>query len=241
MKNAIKHLLAAALLSLPLASPAAAETVRHPVVVELFTSQGCNSCPPAEAYLNELAERKDVIALEFHVDYWDYIGWRDPFASNEYTRRQKTYAANMGGRYVYTPQMVINGTAHEVGSRRDLVEGQIDAALAHKAEGRPALALSHGDGGFTIKITGPEDAGAYDLVMVTFDEKHVTEVTRGENSGKQLVNAHVVRSMKTLASWDGGDTSHTFKLPTAAGDGGCAVLLQRKGGGPIIAAAALDF
>ena len=91
------------------------------VVVELFTSQGCSSCPPAEAFLGELATRPNVVALEFHVDYWDYIGWQDPFGSPAYTKRQRGYSASMGTPYVYTPQMVIQGRIHEVGSKLHLV------------------------------------------------------------------------------------------------------------------------
>ncbi|HEV8025928.1 MAG TPA: DUF1223 domain-containing protein, partial [Stellaceae bacterium] len=92
-----------------------------PVVVELFTSQGCSTCPPADAYLGELASRPGVIALAFHVDYWNYIGWTDPFASKAATDRQRSYAKQLGLRYVYTPQMVINGTMEGVGSGREAI------------------------------------------------------------------------------------------------------------------------
>src|SRR5215831_6029686 len=98
-------------------APAAvrAEDATRLTVVELFTSQGCSSCPPADAYLGELAGRSDVIALAFHVDYWNYIGWMDPFSSKHMTQRQKDYQRTLNQRYVYTPEMVVNGTAHEVG------------------------------------------------------------------------------------------------------------------------------
>src|SRR5438105_11263765 len=99
-----------------LGSTAATAGAQAPVVIELFTSQGCESCPPADAYLGELARRADVVALAFHVDYWDYIGWKDPYASSAATARQRGYAAALGARVVYTPQMVIQGAAHEVGS-----------------------------------------------------------------------------------------------------------------------------
>src|SRR5690242_14224748 len=103
-----------------------------PVVVELFTSQGCSSCPPADAYLAELAARRDVLALSIHVDYWNYIGWTDPFASREATQRQKEYARNLGQKYVYTPEIVVDGAAHEVGSDREGCERLIAAAKARK-------------------------------------------------------------------------------------------------------------
>src|SRR5689334_6685490 len=98
-----------------------------PVVVELFTSQGCSSCPPADAYLGELAKRTDVLALAFHVDYWNYIGWTDPFAAKWATQRQKDYGNSLAQRYVYTPEIVVGGAAHEVGSNRDAIERLIAA------------------------------------------------------------------------------------------------------------------
>src|SRR5277367_5521376 len=108
-------------LALMLSSVAQAGETR-PVVVELFTSQGCNSCPPADAYLGELAKRPDVLALSLHVDYWDYIGWRDPFAQHAFTLRQRDYSHALSERYVYTPQMVINGQLQGVGSQRGDIE-----------------------------------------------------------------------------------------------------------------------
>ena len=123
--------------------PVAADT-GSPVVVELYTSQGCSSCPPAEAFLGELAKRPNVIALEFHIDYWDYIGWKDPFASPDYTARQRAYSARMGERYVYTPQMLIQGQTHEVGSKRYLVEKKI-ALIRDNASPGPEVVLKKVD------------------------------------------------------------------------------------------------
>ncbi|HLJ64950.1 MAG TPA: DUF1223 domain-containing protein, partial [Stellaceae bacterium] len=117
------------------ATLAATPTLTHagdkpPVVVELFTSQGCNSCPPADAYLGELAARPDVLALSFHVDYWDYIGWTDPYSSKQATQRQRAYSHQMALRYIYTPQMVVNGTSEGVGSERQTIERLITSAAA---------------------------------------------------------------------------------------------------------------
>src|SRR3546814_8056233 len=138
----MKALLAAALLAVTLTAPlqAAEDSAQHPVVVELFTSQGCSSCPPAEAYLADLAARKDVIALEYHVDYWDFIGWKDLFAKPEFTARQHSYVEALGGREVYTPQLVIAGATHEVGSHRDEVERQI-VKLRRDVDEGPAVPL----------------------------------------------------------------------------------------------------
>ncbi|MBT5374998.1 MAG: DUF1223 domain-containing protein, partial [Rhodospirillaceae bacterium] len=124
MQNIFKYLSAAffligAGLFFPTASVRAESPA--PVVVELFTSQGCSSCPPADAFLNDLSRRDDVIALSLHVDYWDYIGWEDPFATPESTNRQRRYAPVLAARSIYTPQMVIDGAAHEVGSKRKAI------------------------------------------------------------------------------------------------------------------------
>src|SRR5689334_7353524 len=114
---------------------------RRPVVVELFTSQGCNSCPPADAFLGELAARPDVLALSLHVDYWDYIGWKDPFAQRAYTERQRSYSRALNQRFVYTPQMVIDGTLQGVGSETATINKLIEKARKLDAGG-PTLSVS---------------------------------------------------------------------------------------------------
>jgi len=135
MQNVFKYLLAASsLIGIALFLPIASSRAESPppVVVELFTSQGCSSCPPADAFLNDLSRRDDVIALSLHVDYWDYIGWEDPFATPESTNRQRRYAPVLVERSVYTPQMVIDGAAHEVGSKRKAVTRLINSAAKAK-------------------------------------------------------------------------------------------------------------
>lgn len=211
-------------------------------VVELFTSQGCSSCPPAEAYLGELAARDDVIALEFHVDYWDYIGWKDRFAQSGFTERQKAYSRRLGSRYVYTPQMVIGGAAHVVGSDRVAVENEIVARRRARDDGGagPKVALSHGSDGVQITVTGRADQ-PYDVVMAVFDRSHETRVTRGENAGMSLTNANVVRSLERIGVWEGGTLVMTVPLDQVMARGGCAVLLQTPEFGPIVAASSLIF
>ena len=212
----------------------------RPVVVELFTSQGCSSCPPAEAFLGDLAERDGVIALEFHIDYWDFIGWKDPFAKREFTDRQKGYVRSLGARYVYTPQMVIGGAVHEVGSRRTLVERRIRAERAKTMFG-PKLEVRKRDGSIVATIGSGQAAGEYDVLFVTFDKPHVTKVKRGENRGMTLTNANVVRDYEHVGTWSG--TAIEIEIPVAGrpGDGGCAVIVQKRGFGQIIAAATLPF
>jgi len=212
------------------------------VVVELFTSQGCSSCPPAEQYLGELALRDDVLALEYHVDYWDYIGWKDEFAQAAFTQRQRRYSRRLGSRYVYTPQIVIGGAAHEVGSNRVAVENQMvkqrrERENAHMA---PHVALQHVDGRLLITVEG-QTTSAYDILLATFDGSHETKVTRGENAGRTLVNSNVVRTLDVVGEWRGGPMQLELSLSDLPGDAGCAILLQEPDGGRIVAAGRLMF
>jgi hypothetical protein len=219
----------------------ASGTVSSPVVVELFTSQGCSSCPPAEAFLADLAKRRDVIALEFHVNYWDYIGWKDPFAKREYTDRQRSYVRALGGRNLYTPQMVIAGQDHVVGSSR----GQVNNVIKRYSGANPAapkLQLSKpAKGKLRVDIGAGAADGTYDILFITYDKPHHTEVARGENEGHKLVNANVVRSIKRVGQWRGAAMETEITVGPKPGNGGCAVIIQKAGHGPIIAAAQLPF
>jgi hypothetical protein len=228
-------LLAASLLTMP----AAAET-KSPVVVELFTSQGCSSCPPAEAFLGELAKRPDVLALELHVDYWDYIGWKDPFGSPTYVERQRAYGASLGERYVYTPQMVINGQTHEVGSKRYLVEKKIALVRDSSVPG-PDVKLERVEDSVRVRISGDKSVGPYDIFFVTFDAKHETKVLRGENRGETLVNTNIVRAWDRVGQWLGEPVDLMVSLAGKKGDGGCAVIVQAANHGPIVAASMLPY
>jgi len=212
-----------------------------PVVVELFTSQGCSSCPPAEAFLSELAPRKDVIALEFHIDYWDYIGWKDSFAKPAFTKRQKGYVSSLKGRYSYTPQMVINGKVDIVGSHRDEVESLIERYRTEDAGG-PAVKIKRD--GDAVEVSVGADArqsAAYDVMLFTFDKPHTTEVRRGENRGRMLTNANVVREAIALGTWSGKAATYKTSLAGIDGDGGCAVLVQKQDLGPVLAAAKISY
>lgn len=223
---------------------AAESPAAPPVVVELFTSQGCASCPPADAYLGELAARKDVIALAYHVDYWNYIGWTDPFASHEMTARQKAYARSLNQRYVYTPEMVIDGAHHEVGSDREAIEHLIAAARKAQSAG-PAVALSLKNETLAVHVAAVNrpDPGEAAVWLVKFDREHTTRVVHGENRGHTLTDYQVVRTLHRLATWSGAALDLTVDLRSSGpGDGGCAVLVQGEdGAGPIIAAAMIDY
>ena len=224
-------------------APAFAESdaAMPPVVVELFTSQGCNSCPPAEAFLNELADEEGIIALELHVDYWDYIGWADPFANPEITQRQRDYASELALRYVYTPQMVIDGRHNVVGSHRQ----QVRAAIGQSTlRGKPlAVEFTDEDGGKVVIPAGHSPDDGATVWLAIYDGLHETEVKRGENRGKTLKNRHVVRELEELAVWTGERLEIPVDLARVAalGRAGCAILVQQGRTGPIIGAAAMPL
>ncbi len=209
-----------------------------PIVVELYTSQGCSSCPPADELLGELAGHPGVIALSMHVDYWDYIGWKDPYADPQLTARQRDYARNLGLRYVYTPQMVIDGRHDVAGLRRGRVLETIE-----KAGRQPKpVAVKFEDG--KIVISGGENPpGGATVWLAAFDGKHQTEIPRGENAGRTLEYHHVVREMTKLGTWRGGAMEIDFDMAAAAAEGrdGCAVIIQQGKGGPILGAAILTL
>ena len=208
-------------------------------VVELYTSQGCSSCPPADAYLGKLAARDDVLALSLHVDYWDYIGWKDPYANPEHTIRQRTFAVKFSQRYVYTPQMVVQGAFQIVGSHVQDIEEAI--AKAKSLEYVP-LKLTDNQGTFSVEI--PQQRGQQDkgedirVFAVFFDKLHQTEIKRGENAGQQLANYNVVRSFEEIGTWNGGAQTIIFINKKALGDSS-AVILQSYLSGKILGAARL--
>ncbi len=238
-------LAAAVLLSLawPLASrPAAAEpAAASPVVVELFTSQGCSSCPPADDLLAELAGRPGVVALSLHVDYWDYIGWKDPYASPQYTARQQRYAEALNLRYVYTPQIVVDGRANVVGSRRAEVLEAIEAAATR--DRTIDITFSTRNGGTVIIPEGAAPAEGATVWLAVYDREQVTEIKRGENAGRSLRNANVVRSFERLGTWTGARLEIPLDLAgaRARGRNGCAVIVQRGRAGPVLASAAMSL
>jgi hypothetical protein len=229
--------LSAALIAAALATPALAD---DKVLVELFTSQGCSSCPPADTFLTELAKRDDVIALSFHVDYWNYIGWKDPFSDKDFTRRQHAYRAGMSSRYVYTPQMVIDGQIDVVGSRRGQALDRIEARRSAK---RLDVAARHADkDAVEVKIGAGAASGA-DVWLVSYDALHKTEIRRGENEGVTLKNANVVRSLRHVGNYTGQTQTLRITLDDneMKGRSGCAVIVQKPGGGPVLGAAQLAF
>lgn len=235
MIRLIMAMMAAALAAASPVLPAAAEPAK--VVVELFTSQGCSSCPPADAFLGELARRDDVLPLSFHVKYWNYLGWRDRFATAEATDRQRNYRRTLGKSYVYTPQMVVNGSAQAVGSGRKRVLRLIEAARSHP---RLDISVDHQGGDrATVRIAaGRRLARPATVWLVFYDNRHSTKISRGENEGATLVNTNVVRVLKRVGSYSGKALELDLSLEQlgAKGHDSCAVILQQDGFGPILGA-----
>ena len=180
-----------------------AQAGERPIVVELFTSEGCSSCPPADALLAELADRPDVLALSFHVDYWDRLGWKDPFSSREATARQNRYATFLALPTVYTPQIVVDGKWQAVGSDRADVEQALDRARRDRPEVPVTLALDHGQA--QIALGSGSDGVAASVTLIGFDRRHVTAVKRGENSGRTLAHVDVVRGFDEIARLSAGE------------------------------------
>jgi hypothetical protein len=233
-----RALLAAGVALLAAGSAAAEEASRSPVLVELFTSQGCSSCPPADALLAELAEREDVIALSLHVDYWDYLGWQDVFAMPAFTRRQAAYAEAQGDRSVYTPQMVVHGEARLVGSRRETVLAAIEAARNGAAPAR--LDIARREERLEIRVApAAARAPAGVLWFVTYHSPAPVRIKSGENAGREVRYRNVARSWMKLGRWNGA-AEETFSAPAPAEGFGIAVILQENGVGPVVAAAQLD-
>lgn len=201
-----------------------------PVVVELFTSQGCSSCPPANEAVAALAQRPEVLALSFGVTYWDYLGWTDTFAHPAYTQRQKDYARFLGNKQVFTPQVVVNGRASTVGNTPGLIAREIKRV--ERGVSGPAVSLRADAVG-----VGPlANAPAADVWLVRYDPREVqVPVRRGENGGKTLPHRNVVKQLVKLGAWDG--EARGYPLPAAAAPGlRTAVLVQDRRGGAILAA-----
>jgi hypothetical protein len=236
---------AIALIVTPAITARAADTApgANPVVVELFTSQGCSSCPPADAFLGELAKQPGILALSMHVDYWNGLGWRDRFSSATVTSRQRRYARSLGARYVYTPQMVVGGRSHVVGSDRPAVKRLIAKARA-AAEHAPRLTLGHVKGGkMNVTVGKSSFVGRATLWLAAFDDVHTTKIAAGENGGRSIAYSHVVRELRSIGTWGGGEQKFDVDVSDEIlkGYGNCAVLLQAGGNGPIIAAASMPI
>lgn len=210
---------------------AGAGPVRPRGVVELFTSQGCSSCPPADAVLGRIVEEGNVIALAYHVDYWNYLGWKDTLSSREATERQYGYARSLGRQSVYTPQVVIDGRAHVVGSDRSGIESKVETLAASGRGLVVPVSARQKDGKVTISVGA--GTGKADVVLVYFDRSNTVDIKRGENGGRTITYWHTVRDVETVGMWDGKAMDLVMPAAVVKGSttGGCAILLQTMGPG----------
>lgn len=199
-------------------------------LVELFTSEGCSSCPPADAVLAELAGRAgtDVYALSFHVDYWNDLGWPDPFSEPANTRRQQAYARLLGGG-VYTPEMVVNGAEGFVGGDRAHARRAVEAALARPAGVAIALSVERHDGAITARYRVAGAPAASEVAVAWVERSREVDVRRGENAGRRLHHVNVVRAWSTLALAADGAGVQTLHLPTTASSGPAEVVAWVQG------------
>lgn len=237
----IRNLLAAAAAMLCLAG-GAAQAQERPVVVELYTSQGCSSCPPADALLKKLAARDGVIALALHVDYWDYIGWKDTFGDPAFSARQRAYARKAGRRMVYTPQMIVDGQGHIVGNKPMEVLDQIEAAR----RAAPPLRLEVTRRGQSLRIAARADgrlsdddlAGGLVVQLVRYTPSQTVRIGRGENAGRTIEYVNIVTDWQQVGRWDGRDALQ-MTVPIR-GEAPAVVILQQAGPGRILAAAEVN-
>ena len=206
-----------------------AQAAERPVVVELFTSQGCSSCPPANAFLNELSKQpSDVLALAFHVTYWDYLGWKDPFSLQLATDRQAQYGRRFGDGS-YTPEIVVDGAAGLVGSERAEVSSAIAKARAQSRDSAEVTLVAR-NGKASIDIGS--GTGAARVMLVGFDREHVTAIGRGENRGRTMAEANIVRSFRPVGQWNGAPLHIDEALP----DGEQVAVILQSADGRIVGA-----
>jgi len=211
---------------------ARADAPSRPLVIELFTAQGCSSCPPADAYLGRLSERPDVVALAFHVDYWDSSGWRDRFELRQGVERQSTYEHNFHRASAFTPQFIIDG-------RKDAMDtSSIVQALNEPRDAVP-VALAVKEGQLVVDVGEKQGGHQSDVVLVAFLNHAVSNPGRGENAGKTLEEYNIVRSIRTLGEWKGTAENYKVAVSSLPSDAThVAVLVQSHGEGPIVGAAA---
>jgi hypothetical protein len=206
------------------------------VVVELYTSQGCSSCPPADEYLARLADQDGVLPLALHVDYWDYIGWVDSFAQPKFTDRQRAYAAAAGSRTIYTPQMVVGGVDLAVGSD----EGEVDAKIRRHRDVPASVALEVTRNGASLTIAAKALAplpGPLRVQLVRYQPSETVAIERGENAGMTVTYRNIVTSWQKVGAWSGAeDLALNVEAP---GPEPLVVIVQTEDAGPILAAASL--
>ena len=223
-------------LALGLAASCGVAEARPPVVVELFTAQGCSSCSRASADLSRLADEKGVLALTFAVDYWDYLGWKDTFAKPEFTQRQKSYAGRLGVADVYTPQVIVDGRLQSPAVKADDVEARVREARRQRLD-PPQMRFR----GARVAVgSGHRPPGGAEIWLVRYDPRAQTvEVKNGDNRGQSVVERNVVVQLERLGAWRGRPV--LLAMPPAPADGlRTVVLVQGADGGKILGVLASD-
>lgn len=244
VKTVVGMLLSAVAMTVWVGSAGAGE--KREVVLELFTSQGCSSCPPADALMMQLSTNRHVLALTFPVDYWDYLGWKDTFARPEFSKRQRDYASTRGDRAVYTPQMVVNGREHLVGSDRAAIEQAVARHHGNRTHGLEMDLTAAAD--VVVAKVGPavaETERKATLWLVTFDVSRKVPIARGENKGRTVEYSNVVRQMQPIGMWKGKPLSIELPRSEVLKEPGIGVAIvlqvdQEGGVGPILGAAVLS-
>lgn len=222
-----------------------AEIYSPKTVVELFTSQGCHSCPPADKNLAELIKSKDYLGLAFHVDYWNYLGWKDTFSSAEFTKRQRNYSVAMKERQIYTPQAVINGRNHLVGSRGNDIK-EMSALFQSSGKGmKVPINVIEKNGKLSVSIDASDTYKDATLYAVYFEPKATVKIKAGELAGKTLSYTNIVRKVEMLGMNGSNGLNMEFSISDIKEKGfeGCALILQSKVRdkypGPIIGASVI--
>lgn len=225
------------LLALAGGTGSADDAARSPVVVELFTSQGCSSCPPADEYLGSLADREGVIALSLHVDYWDYLGWKDVYSLPGHAERQRKYARSMKERMVYTPQIIVNGAEGMIGSKTADVEDAISRHRALPAATNVDISLMNDR--LVVEVSPVDETVTGHVVMTWYSHAENVVIGAGENHGRHITYHNVVRGWANLGDWRGARIAMTAPKPMSAD--GVAVLVHQTGTGRIIGAGQLSL
>lgn len=215
----------------------------HRTVLELYTSQGCSSCPAADALLRQYAHRPDILALTLPVDYWDYLGWKDTLADRKFSDRQRAYAKSLGHGTIFTPQVIIDGRTDAVGSNRADIDKAVEQAERAAAKVQVPIEIRPDSGFLIIKAAGHPQAASAEkpatLWLVTLSKHIEVPIQRGENRGRTGIYTNVVREIRSLGTWDGSPMTIRVADPKQEHPDvqGCAVLLQRHTTGPILGAA----
>ena len=221
-------------------APSIAKSSGNPTVLELFTSQGCSSCPPADKLLQKYAAQGHIIALTFNVDYWDYLGWKDTLGQASFTKRQKNYAYARGDGQVYTPQIVVNGMYHAVGSRPAEIDRAITKSNNRRSTRRIPISVEATKTDFVITIGGSNEQVSRATVWIAAVAPKVTiSVKKGENGGRRLTYHNVVRHLMPVATWTGQQLNLRLRQRDVlrSGTKQSAVWVQTSNNGPILAAA----